>query len=105
MKDLKGSDRKYLRSLAHSLDAVVYVGKQGVTDALIAAVQDALDSHELIKIKFNDHKEEKKELAAEIEQRTDSNIVGIIGNIVTLYRENPDEEKRAIRLPGTPGGA
>jgi len=100
MKDLKGSDRKYLRSLAHALDPLVYVGKQGVTDALIGAVNEALDSHELIKVKFNDHKDQKKELSAEIEQRTESNIVGLIGNVAILYREQPDEEKRRIRLPG-----
>lgn len=100
MKDLKGSDRKYLRGLAHALDPLVYVGKQGVTDALIGAVNEALDSHELIKVKFNDHKDEKKELSAEIEQRTESNVVGLIGNVAILYREQPDEEKRRIRLPG-----
>jgi RNA-binding protein len=99
MKELKGSDRKYLRKLAHSLDPIVYVGKQGITDALVAAVDDALSSHELVKLKFNDQKDQKKEILEQIEERTQSNVVGLVGNIATIYREHPDEEERKIRLP------
>lgn len=99
MSELTGADRKYLRALAHSLEPIVYVGKNGVTDGLITAVEEALESHELIKIKFNDHKDEKKAIAADIESRTDSHVVGLIGNIATLYREHPDEEQRRIKLP------
>jgi RNA-binding protein len=99
MKPLKGSDRKYLRALAHSLDPVVYVGKQGLTDSLVSAVDEALNSRELIKLKFNDQKDRKKEILAEIESRTESHVVGLIGNIATLYREHPEEENRRIHLP------
>lgn len=99
MPELKGSDRQYLRSLAHSLEPVVFVGKQGLTDSLVNAVIEALDSHELVKIKFNDRKGEKKEIAAEIAQRTDGHVVGMVGNVATLYRQHPEEEKRRVRLP------
>ena len=47
-----GSDRKYLRQLAHPLKPLVQIGSSGVTDALIAAVDTALRDHELIKIRF-----------------------------------------------------
>lgn len=99
MRELNGADRKHLRALAHNLEPVVYVGKNGLSEGLIAAVNEALDSHELIKVKFNDHKDEKKAIAATIEERTASHVVGLVGNVATLYREHPDEEKRRIRLP------
>ncbi len=99
MRELSGADRKHLRALAHNLEPVVYVGKNGLSEGLIAAVDEALDSHELIKVKFNDHKDEKKTIATAIEERTDSHVVGLVGNVATFYREHPDEEKRRIRLP------
>jgi RNA-binding protein len=99
MQELKGSDRKYLRGLAHSLEPTVYVGKLGLTDGLVSALDEALEANELIKIKFNDRKDEKKEIAAALEERTQSHVVGMIGNVVIVYRQNPDEEKRKIRLP------
>ena len=102
MKELKGSQRKQLRALAHGLAPVCYVGKNGLTDALLDSVRTALADHELIKVKFINGraraKEERKEWSARIAAETDSNLVGLIGNIAILYREQPDEEKRRIRL-------
>ncbi len=99
MKSLKGSQRTFLRGLAHSLRPVIQVGKNGITPELIRAVDEALDTHELIKVKFVDFKEEKKSLAQEIGQRTSCEEVGLIGNIAIFYREQPDKEKRKITLP------
>ena len=100
MDDLKGSDRRYLRGLANNLEPIVYVGKNGLTEALVAAVDDALNSHELIKMKFNDFKGEKREIAASVVEQTQSHLIAIIGNIATLYRQQEDKEKRKITLPG-----
>ncbi|HOE65759.1 MAG TPA: ribosome assembly RNA-binding protein YhbY [Candidatus Hydrogenedentes bacterium] len=97
---LTGAQRKYLRGLAHSLQPMVLVGKQGVSDSLIEAASQALGAHELIKVKFNDFKDEREELAQRIEEGTGAHIVGIIGNIVILYRQNEDEADRRITLPG-----
>ena len=99
MKHLKGSERTYLRGLAHHLKPVVIVGEQGITDKLIQATNEALDFHELIKVKFNSFKKQKKALAQEIEERTQSEMVGMIGHIAMFYRQQPDEEKRKIQLP------
>lgn len=98
MMPLKGSERKQLRKLAHHLEPVVFVGKSGVTDTVIEAADQALEAHELIKVKFIEFKKEKKELAAEIERRTRSAVAGIVGNVAILYREQEDEEKRKISL-------
>jgi RNA-binding protein len=99
MTELKGFQRKHLKSLAHHLDPVIYVGKKGLTDDLVAAVDEALDAHELIKIKFNDRKEEKRDIVTTLVERTKSAQVGLIGNVAILFRQHADEEKRMIELP------
>ena len=103
MVDLKGSDRKHLRKMAHRLKPVVQVGGSGVTKGLIHSVYRALDAHELIKIRFVDLKDERRELAREIAEETGSHVVGEIGNIAIVYRPHPDKEKRKIALPSDPG--
>ena len=99
MNPLSSAQRKHLRSQAHHLDPAVMVGKQGLTDAVVASVAEALEAHELIKVRFNEFKKQKKELAAEIARRTGAQIAGIIGHVLILYRQHPDEEKRRIALP------
>jgi RNA-binding protein len=89
MEKLKGTQRKNLRSAAHHLKPVVMVGRNGVSEQLIKSVDAALNDHELIKVKFLDFKENKKEISAEIEKATKSEAVGIIGNIVIFYRPQP----------------
>jgi len=98
MEILKGSAKKHLRALAHHLKPLVIVGRNGLNNQLITAVDAALNDHELIKIKFSDFKEEKKEIAAEVASRTKSEIVGMIGNIVIFYRQHPEAEKRKIKI-------
>ena len=93
MEKLKGSQKKYLRSLAHHLKPLVMVGRNGVSDQLMASVNAVLNDHELIKVKFLDYKEEKKEIAAEIAVATKSEVVGMIGNIAIFYRQHPQPEK------------
>ena len=98
MEKLKGSAKKYLRSEAHHLKPVVMVGRNGVSEQLIASVDAALKDHELIKVKFLDYKEEKKEISQEIASTTKSEVVGIIGNIVIFYRQHPQPELRKIKV-------
>jgi len=99
MEKMKGSARKYLRSLAHHLKPVVIVGKNGVNAQLIGSVDLALKDHELIKVKFGEFKEVKNEVSAEIAESTKSELIGIIGNIVIFYRPHPQPEKRKIKIP------
>lgn len=99
MGALKGFQRKYLRGLAHGLRPVVQVGKNGITPELIKAVDEALEAHELIKVKFVEFKEERKALSEEIGEKTSSEPVGLIGNVVVFYRERPDKDRREILLP------
>ena len=99
MDELTPRQRKHLRALAQSLDAVVIVGKQGVTESLVRAVDAALEAHELVKVRFNEFKDEKAALAEEIRQATGSLIPGRIGHVVLFFRRHPDPEKRKIALP------
>ncbi|MEN6330730.1 MAG: ribosome assembly RNA-binding protein YhbY [Smithella sp.] len=98
MEKLNSSDRKNLRSQAHHLKPIVMVGRNGVSEQLIASVDAALKDHELIKVKFLDFKEEKKEISEEIATITKSEVAGIIGNIAIFYRRHPQPEMRKIKL-------
>jgi len=98
MDKLKGSQKKYLRAQAHHLKPLVIIGTKGVTGQLIGSVDLALKDHELIKVKFGEFKESKKEISEEIAMATKSELVGLIGNVAILYRQNPEPEKRKIKL-------
>jgi len=99
MEPLKGSQRKYLRSQAHHLNPLVLIGTKGVTEQLLGSVDLALKDHELIKVKFGEFKEAKKEISTEIATATKSELVGLIGNIAIFYRQHPQSEKRKIKIP------
>ncbi len=98
MNKLTSANRKYLRSLAHHIDPVVLIGKNGINNGVINSIEIALNSKELIKIKFRDFKDQKKNLSEDIERLTNSNIVGIIGNILILYRKSHHPDNIKIRI-------
>jgi RNA-binding protein len=98
METLKGSQRKNLRAQAHHLKPLVMIGAKGLTDQLLGSVDRALNDHELIKVKFGEFKEAKKEISEEIAKATRSELVGLIGNIAIFYRRHPDPEKRKIKI-------
>jgi RNA-binding protein len=75
-----------LKARSQKLKPVVHVGHEGITDALIAALDQALADHGLVKVRFTDHKSERKTLAAELSTRTDSRRILLVGHTVTLYR-------------------
>jgi RNA-binding protein len=99
MTTLTGSARTYLRGLAHHLNPVVQLGKNGMTESFLDEVNRALDIHELIKVKFTSFKTEKKTLSKAIAEQTRSEMLGLIGNIVILYREQHDPAQRKIQIP------
>ncbi len=99
MDKLTSAQKKFLKGKAHRLKPVVMVGKSGVTQNLIKLTKDSLAAHELIKVRFVEFKEEKKRLAQEIAGKTNSIMIGMIGHVAILYRQNPNQEKRRIELP------
>ena len=102
---LTGKQRKYLRGLAHGLEPLVHLGKHGLTDALLANMDEVLEHHELVKVKFLDFKDEKKELVSEMERRLDCHSVGTIGHHAILFRQARQPDRRQIRLPKGKGEA
>ena len=99
MDKLSGHQRKFLKGKAHSLEPVILVGKHGITDSLIKMTDTALRDHELIKVKFVDLKDRKKILIEELSQKTGSEVVGMIGHVAILFRQNVDRDKQKIDLP------
>jgi RNA-binding protein len=95
---LSSRQTSQLRSLAQRLDPILHLGKAGATDAFLATVEQALNDHELIKIKFAAFKDTKKPLAEEIVTRTNSELVGIVGHVAVFYREQADPSKRRVPL-------
>ena len=95
---LKPPERKSLRKQAHYLKPTVFVGKDGLSSSVVDAAKESIDAHELIKVRFVDFKDSKKQLAGELATQTESELVGMIGHLAILYREQPDAEKRKIKL-------
>ena len=101
MDSLKGFQKRFLRGVAHSLKPVVFVGQKGFTRTLADAMDDALDHHELVKVKFIEFKEKEKKLALaeQIEKTVPCEMVGMVGHVATFFRQQSDPEKRKINLP------
>ena len=101
MKNLKGFQKKYLRGRAHALKPIVFIGQKGVTDNVVRSTEEALNKHELIKIKFIDFKEkdQKKELMEAVASRANCHLVGKIGHMAIFFRQHSDPEKRKIIIP------
>jgi RNA-binding protein len=95
---LTGKQRRYLRGMAHNLKPLVQVGKESVSEALVAAVDQALLDHELIKVKIGENAEgDRHEIAEDLGKKTGSEVAQVLGNTIVLYRQHP--EKPGIELP------
>ena len=95
---LNSRQKKILRAKAHNLKPVLMIGKLGVTDGCIESIDTTIESHELIKIKFLEHKDKKKDLSKIICDKTNSEIVGNIGHTIMIFRQNPDKEKQKYQI-------
>ena len=98
MIEIKSKQRKYLEKLAHDLQPVVIVGGAGLTDGVLKMTKNSIASHELLKVKFNEYKDEKVELTNQICEYCDANLIRIIGNIAILYKPAEKEDDRKIFL-------
>lgn len=95
---MTSKQRAYLRSLSNRIEAIFQVGKSGVTDVLIEQLNKALEARELIKINILETApDSKKDIAEEISLKTDSILVQILGNKITLYKPRKKDPK--IILP------
>jgi len=97
---LKGRERAGLRAEAHHLDPTVHVGQHGLTPSVVGSLDDALRTRELVKVKLGNKDDVKpKDAANSLALATNSAVVQVIGRTATLFRENPDIEKKSGALP------
>ena len=96
--ELSGKQRGALRALAHHLTPLVQVGKNGVTEGVVLAAEEALALHELIKVSvLESAPAPRAEIAAPLALAAGAHLVGQVGRIVILYRMH--EEKPTVELP------
>lgn len=95
---LTAAQTRFLRGQAHGLKAMLQVGGKGVTPGLVAEVGQALEDHELIKVKVAaEDRETRAALVEAIVDGTGAALVQRIGHTAVLYR--PSRDKRQIVLP------
>ncbi|MCJ0825178.1 ribosome assembly RNA-binding protein YhbY [Luteimonas sp. 50] len=95
---LTAAQTRFLRGQAHDLKALLQVGGKGISEALVAEVDGALEHHELIKVKIaGSERDARDAMIAELARRTDAVLVQRIGHTAILYR--PSKDHRRIVLP------
>lgn len=95
---LTGKQRRHLRALGHHLEPVVQLGKNGLTDAIAAAVNDAIEHHELVKVRIGTEcPDDRHEVAEALAKALGAEAAQVLGRTILLYRRHPKEPK--ITLP------
>ena len=95
---LTSAAARSLRALAHHLEPVVQLGKNGLTDAIAAAVEDAIEHHELVKVRLaTESPADRDESAEELARALKAEVAQVLGRTILLYRRHPSEPK--INLP------
>lgn len=91
---MTSKQRAYLRGLANKIEPIFQVGKGGLTDNLITQLSDALEARELIKINvLKTAPDYARDLANEIAENTNSEVVQVVGNKITLFRQRREKSK------------
>jgi RNA-binding protein len=84
---------QHLRGMAHSLKPTVLLGANGLTEAVVAEIDLALEKHELIKVRVpTDDREMKKQIMVAIVRETKSVKIHTIGHVLTLYKLSPNQK-------------
>ena len=95
---MTSKERAALRAKANPLEPIIQIGKEGISDNLIAQIDDALDTRELIKIRVHleTAPEAPREFANAVAARTQAEVIQVIGGVIVLYRE-ADEARIAAK--------
>ena len=96
---ITSKQRAQLRGLAMSEDTIIQIGKGGITDTVIASVNDALRARELIKVKvlLESSPITPRETADELAKATGAEVIQVIGGVIVLYRESPELKEKALQ--------
>lgn len=96
---LTGKQVRQLRSLAHHLNPIIHIGKSDITDALVKETEASLENRELIKCAVQDGSDlETREAADMLAERTNADVVQVIGHRFSLYRESSRDDIEKIKL-------
>jgi len=97
MVPLTNAQIRQLKAKAQKLKALLKIGKEGISPPFLAALDEALKHHELVKVKFDEFKEQKKELTPQLAEKSGSYLVTRVGNVVVLYRPRRSGEEQGER--------
>jgi len=95
---LSTQQTRFLRGLSHQLHALVTVADKGLTPNVMAELEAAFNTHELIKVKLRGNRDIRKGWIEEIARRCHAERVHVIGQVACFYRRNT--KKPVIALPG-----
>ncbi len=88
---------KHLKKHTHALKPAIWIGQQGLTDAVVLEIDKALEYHELVKCKIAiDDKDNRLQLIKQIEQKENCQNIQSIGKTAVFYRLNPKQNKLSI---------
>jgi RNA-binding protein len=93
---ISNAEKRKLKAASQHLKANLKIGRAGITPQLIAALEEILKHHELVKVKFDEFKEERKTLAPQLAEKTASELIWMVGHVAVLYR------KKATAPPESP---
>lgn len=97
---MTSKQRSYLKGIAMTTEPIFQIGKSSVTPELTAAISEALEARELIKITvLKNCLDDGRSIAEVLAERTHSEVVQVIGKKIVLYKQAKDEKKRKIQLP------
>jgi RNA-binding protein len=96
---LTSKQRGYLSGLAATIQPTVMIGKEGLSEGVVRALQSELNNRELVKLRFIASKEDKRSYSEQLAQEAGAELVRVIGNVAIFYKMALDAEKRTINLP------
>jgi len=100
MPTLNDAQTLHLRRLGHRIKPLIQIGAAGLTDPVLAAIDEALTDHELVKVRLGSgDREQRAERLQRIVSATGAAEVQAVGHVVLLFRRSPVERKRRIALP------
>ncbi len=94
--ELTGKQNRKLRALGHHLSPVVQIGQAGVTDAVVKATLQALEDHELIKVKILDGPADRHEASEQLAQQTGAHLAQLLGRTALLYKKRKKNSKISV---------
>jgi RNA-binding protein len=99
MDPLTNAKVRELKARAQRMKAMLKIGKEGLSPQFLAALDGLLKHHELVKVKFDEFKEQKKELTPQLAEKSGSYLVTRVGNVVVLFRPAPQQNPAASATP------